>query len=68
VKLGEFVGIADDEIHRAAYRIGRALLKEHLHVPQVHARERRRVAPGERQMEAELFRVEFDGGKDVVDR
>jgi len=48
-------------------RIGRALPEEHLHLVEVHARERRRIAPSKRQLEAEFFRIEVDRGSNVGD-
>src|SRR5438445_12448871 len=68
VELVELVGIADDEIHGAPLGSWRALVQEYLHMTQVHASKRRWVALGEGQDEAELFRVEVGGGKDVADR
>jgi len=68
LELVQFVGVAHDEIHRAPFGIGRALLQEYLHATQIHTRHRRRVAPGEGLFEAELFRVELGGCEDVADR
>src|SRR5204863_294354 len=67
MELVELVGIADEKIHHAALRIGRALPEEHLHLVEVHARERRRIAPSKRQLEAEFFRIEVDRGSNVGD-
>jgi len=67
MELVQLVRIPDEEIHHAALRIGRAFPQEHLHLTQVYTRERRRIAPGERQVEAEFFRIEVDSGNNVAD-
>src|SRR5579862_2544091 len=66
MELVKLVCIADEEIHQATLWIGRALPQEHLHFAEVHARKRRRLAPGESQREAEFFSIEVNGRGNVV--
>jgi hypothetical protein len=70
VKFVQLIGVSNEEIHRASVTAGRrrAFRQEHLDFTKVHAGEGRRLAPGERLLEAELLDVEFDGGWDVTDR
>src|SRR5205814_902924 len=42
-------------------------MQQHLLLVEVHARERRRIAPSKRQLEAEFFRIEVDRGSNVGD-
>ena len=67
VEFVQRVGIADQKIDRAAFRIRRPYLQKHLRVAQAHAGEGRRLAPGEGDPEAELLGVELDGRVDVID-
>jgi hypothetical protein len=63
------VGVANKEIYRTSVRAGRgrAFRQEHLDFTKVRAGEGGRLAPSERQLEAELLDVEFDGGCNVTD-
>ena len=67
MKLVEFIGVADNKVHRTPSGRGRALLQKHLKVTKVQTCSCRRVALGESEPEAELSGLELGGG-DIADR
>src|SRR5882724_761683 len=67
VELIKLVSIADDEINRAPFRTGRALLQKYLHLAKIHTCNRRRFAPGKAQTEAQLCCVKVDSRTNISD-
>src|SRR5262249_34937261 len=61
------VGVVDEEINGAVFRIRLALAQKHLLSAEVHAGEGGRLAPGEGEHESELLGVEPDRLVDVGD-
>jgi hypothetical protein len=64
----ELVRIANQKGDRAPLGIGSSLLQKHLYLAKVHAGEGRRITtPCKRKFEAQLFRVEVYGGRNIAD-
>src|SRR3954447_25128479 len=66
VKLVQLICIADQESDRASFRLWRSLPQEQLYFAEVHAREGRRLAPGERLGESEAPRVEVQSRGKII--